>query len=259
MKAINYIIPFTLFLTGNVYAQVVCPGAYDKHLQGIATDENQAIYWSFTVDLVKTDSNGKLLTKITVPNHHGDLTYHREKVYVAVNLGAFNREEGADSWIYIYDAKDLGLLDKIPVPELVHGAGGVAQYQGRFFVVGGLPKNYHENYVYEYDQNFKYLKRHVIPSGYTHLGIQTVEYADGYWWFGCYGKPALLKTDKSFELIDQSDFDCSCGIAGSANGTFLIGFPKKIDDAHHGEIHKAKINHQGGLSLVDSHPEQDKY
>jgi hypothetical protein len=78
------------------------------------------------------------------------------------------------------------------VPELVHGAGGMAWYDGKFIIVGGLPPGVNENYAYEYDENFRFVKRHVIASGYTLMGIQTIAQADGAWWFGCYGKPAVL-------------------------------------------------------------------
>lgn len=204
--------------------EVVCPGSYGGHLQGVAIDETNAIYWSFTVDLVKTDSTGKILRKINVPTHHGDLVCHDGKVYVAVNLGEFNQEPGkADSWIYVYDADDLKLLTKHKVPELVHGAGGMAYHDGRFIVVGGLPEGYQENYAYEYDQNFRFIKRHVIhDTGYTIFGIQTACYFDGYWWFGCYGD-VLLQTDQAFRLTGRYDATFGCGIVGLAKDKFLRG------------------------------------
>ena len=131
---------------------VHCGGDYQHHLQGVCTNEVDTLYWSFTTDLVKTDSEGKLLNRITVPNHHGDLTYHDGKIYVAVNLGKFNREEGhARSWVYVYDAEKLDLLSKHSIPAVVHGAGGIDYHNNRFYIVGGLPEGYDENYVYEYD------------------------------------------------------------------------------------------------------------
>lgn len=55
-----------------------------------------------------------------------------------------------------------------------------AQRQGRFLVVGGLPEGVNENYVYEYDRNFKFVKKQALASGHTHLGIQTAAFADGH-------------------------------------------------------------------------------
>jgi len=206
------------------FSAVNCEGTYPHHLQGICTNDQDAIYWSFTTTLVKTDQQGHVLTKIPVANHHGDLCYHDGKIYVAVNLGRFNDPKGnADSWVYVYDAGGLSFLKKYEVQQVFHGAGGISCWDGRFFVVGGLPKGVNENYVYEYDQDFRFVKKHVINSGNTLMGIQTAAFADGHWWFGCYGSPkVMLKTDKFFGFLGKYEFDCSLGIVGLPNGRFLV-------------------------------------
>jgi hypothetical protein len=214
-------------------AEIICPGTYGGHLQGLATDQANAIYWSFTVALVKTDLTGKILKQVEGPSHHGDLTCHDGKVYVAVNLGRFNQEPGlADSWVYVYDADDLSLLTKHEVPEVVHGAGGVVYHKGRFYVVGGLPKTHTTNYVYEYDKSFKFVKRHVIESGYTSVGIQTAAHFDGSFWFGCYeDKKGLLQTDDAFKLIGRHDPNYAIGIAPLSADKCLLGFTEGEKDA----------------------------
>lgn len=201
-----------------------CEGTYPHHLQGICTNEKDAIYWSFTTALVKTDKRGKVLKKIRVANHHGDLCFHAGTIYVAVNLGRFNDPNGnADSWVYLYDADDLSLLKKHEVQQVFHGAGGIGFCDGRFVVVGGLPKGVNENYVYEYDRDFHFVKRHVVNSGQTLLGIQTAAFADGHWWFGCYGNPrVMVKADKSFKFLGKYEFDCALGIVGLSKGRFLV-------------------------------------
>jgi len=152
---------------------VTCDGQYGGHLQGIATDGYSAIFWSFTVALVKTNMNGGIYRQVDVPTHHGDLVYRDGAVYVAVNLGLFNQEAGkADSWVYVYDASDLTLITRHAVPEVVHGAGGMTIRDGHYFIIGGLPEGYTENYVYEYDGDFTFIKRYVIPSGYTRLAFR---------------------------------------------------------------------------------------
>ena len=209
-------------------ADIQCDGQYGGHLQGIATDGKTAIFWSFTVELVKTDINGGRIKSITVPTHHGDLVYHDGKVYVAVNLGLFNQEPGkADSWVYIYNADDLSLIAKHEVQEVVHGAGGMTYRDGRFFVVGGLPDSYDENYVYEYGMDFVFIGRHVVQSGHTRLGIQTACYGLNSFWFGCYGYPdncALLKTDITFKRVERLDTHTSVGIDYMGGDRFLQGF-----------------------------------
>src|SRR5690242_11007540 len=109
------------------FQPVACEGAYPHHLQGVCTNENDSIYWSFTTKLVKTDRTGKVVKVVDVANHHGDLCFHEGKIYVAVNFGKFNDSKGnADSWVYVYDASDLSLLAKYRTPEVFHGAGGIA-------------------------------------------------------------------------------------------------------------------------------------
>lgn len=215
---------------------VYCEGSYSHHLQGIDMSET-FIYWSWTTQLVKTDMKGKLLEIVEVANHHGDLCVVGDYVFVAVNLGEFNKPTGhADSWIYVYDAKKLDFLKKFPVPEVVHGAGGIAWKEGGFFVVGGLPKGYEENYVYEYDEAFRFKARHTLCSGYTRLGIQTITWAKDKWWFGCYGEPAvLLNADKYFSFTSKEEFNASVGIAFICE-TAYIGRNKVVDGKNEGSI-----------------------
>lgn len=207
---------------------------YGGHLQGMTTDYKQYLFWSHTTQLVKTDLNGKILKVVNVPTHHGDLAYFKGKLYVAVNLGKFNEEPGQEnSWVYEFDAKDLELIQKIPVPELVHGAGGIAIHNKQVMIVGGLPDNgkYNKNFIYEYNLNFEFQKKHELPTGYTHLGIQTACYSYGYWYFGCYGnevkklKPVVLKTKDSkagkLELIKIYDADMSHGLIGLSEDEFI--------------------------------------
>lgn len=204
---------------------ITCDGVYPRHLQGICTNDRDAIFWSWTDALVKTDTEGHILKQVPVASHHGDLCFHEGRVFVAVNLGKFNEPLGkADSWVYVYDADTLIVLAKHPVPELVHGAGGMACHGGKFLIVGGLPPDVNENLLYEYDEAFHFVKRHVLASGHTDMGIQTVTFSDGTWWFGCYGKPKiLLRADEQFKLTGKWEFDASLGITPLTNGRFLIG------------------------------------
>jgi outer membrane protein assembly factor BamB len=233
------------------FQAVRCEGVYPHHLQGICTNDKDTIFWSFTDELVKSDTTGTVLKKVPVPNHHGDLCYHDGKLYVATNLGRFNDSKGnADNWVYVYNAEDLSFVKKHRASEVVHGAGGIAYHDSRFFVVGGLPQDVQENYVYEYDRDFKFLKKHVLKSGYTLLGIQTATFAEGHFWFGCYGRK-LLKADTSFKLIGKYDFDCGLGIVGIPGEKFLVASGTKVKDkGHTGEASVAVADEKNGLIIL---------
>ncbi len=235
------------------FGNVECEGDYQHHLQGICTNEVDAIYWSFTTSLVKTDRQGRVLTTIPVATHHGDLCFTSGKIYVAVNHGRFNDPEGnADSWVYVYSAETLEFLSKHSTLEVFHGAGGIGVMNDHFFVVGGLPDGVAENYVYEYDADFGFLRKHIINSDWTQLGIQTAAFHDGIWWFGCYGSPQiLLKTDSQFQLLGRYKFDCSLGIVGAARDRLLVAKgPRTKDQRCLGSLHLTHPDAEHGLRVI---------
>jgi hypothetical protein len=121
----------------------------------------------------------------------------------------------------VYDAKDLKLLAKHRTLEVVHGAGGIARKGKGFLVVGGLPKGVEENYAYEYDSELRFVKRHVIASGYTLLGIQAACRVEKGWLFACYGKQ-LLRVDDSLRLVSSRPFDAAIGMVPLGKANFQI-------------------------------------
>lgn len=245
-------LPAMLLLLGNTlvaaeFTDVECQGRYKHHLQGICVDD-EAIYWSFTTSLVKTDAAGKVLKTVPVANHHGDLCHEAGRLYVAVNLGKFNDPQGnADSWVYVYDAETLEERARHETREVFHGAGAIGYRDNAFFVMGGLPEGVEENYVYEYDRNFRFRRKHVIASGHTHLGIQTATFANDRWYLGCYGSPAiLLVTDANFRMLGRHEYNCSLGIVGLPSGRLLSATGRCT----------ANTGCDGKARLVVSHPEQ---
>lgn len=242
---------------GRRFRAVACEGRYPKHLQGVCTNDRDAIYWSFTDVLVQTDLAGKVLRKIPAADHHGDLCHHDGRIYVAVNLGKFNQPAGqADSWVFAYDAGTLKELSRHKVPEVVHGAGGIEHRDGRFFVVGGLPPGTIENYVYEYDEQFVFQRRHVLASGYTLMGIQTTAFDGTHWWFGCYGSPQrLLKSDFNFQLVGQWDANASLGIVSLPDGRLLVARGEcQKERGCTGRLEVALPDDKTGLRLLTSGP-----
>ncbi|MFV2068576.1 MAG: hypothetical protein ACC645_16520 [Pirellulales bacterium] len=235
---------------GDDPATLVCPGFFAQHLQGVAAS-SEAIYWSFTDELVKTDLQGRLATVHRVKSHHGDLVHHDGRVYVAVNFGRFNDSQGrADSWIYVYRADDLAFVSKHATPQVIYGAGGIATDGKRFLVVGGLPADIDENYVYEYTLDLQFVGKRTLSSGQTDVGIQTAAFAQGKWWFGCYGGE-LLVADRSWKLIGKFDFDCSLGVLRRPDGRFWVGRGGNVaNNGLTGKLVAAVADSQQGLVLV---------
>jgi hypothetical protein len=202
-------------------------GVYPGHLQGVCANGRDALYWSMTTDLVKTDLSGNIVRRIAVPSHHGDLCHHDGRIHVAVNLGLFNDPEmRSDSWIYVYDSEDLSLLARHPVKDVVYGAGGIAFGDGRFIVVGGLPDGVGENHIHDCGPDFGSCRKIVLKTGQTYKGIQTAAFDGDHWWFGCYGRPdfteVLIRTDRDFGDIRTFAFDASTGIVPLDRDTFLV-------------------------------------
>lgn len=237
----------------DAFGNVACEGDYQHHLQGVCINNSDAIYWSFTTELVKTDTAGRVLKKVPVTNHHGDLCFYKGRIYVAVNLGRFNDPNGnANSWVYVYDADSLDLISKHETQQVFHGAGGIGVMDDHLFVVGGLPDGVEENYVYEYDIGLRFVRKHVIKSGWTHLGIQTATFHNGAWWFGCYGSPQiLLKTDAQFRMLGRYKFDCSLGIVGTTPDRLLVAKgPRTKTGRCLGSLELARPDQKLGLARI---------
>lgn len=236
---------------------ISCEGTYPQHLQGVAVG-GESIYWSFTTRLVKTNQLGAIEHEIDVANHHGDLCFHNGQIYVAVNLGKFNDPKGnADSWVYVYNATTLDEVARHECQQVFHGAGGIGVNADHFFVVGGLPDGVPVNYVYEYDAEFQFIKKHILDSGHTLMGIQTATFANDRWWFGCYGKPAnLLVADSQFQLLGRYEYNCALGIESTDHGHLLAakGSCKKGSGCV-GSIERVVPNENTGLGPALPSPE----
>jgi hypothetical protein len=128
----------------------------------------------------------------------------------------------------------------------------MAYRDGRFIIIGGLPPDRQNNYVYEYDTAFRFIERHELPTGYTTYGIQTACFHAGHWWFGCYGDK-LIKTTAVFEVVKVLDFDCGLGIVGGVGkGQEDMFWISRGFERWRGRVIPAKLREaDGGLRLVE--------
>ena len=109
-------------------------------------------------------------------------------------------------------------------------------HNDHFFIIGGLPQDHDENWFTNTTQVSATCAPTCCPAGYTNLGIQTVCFHDGYWWFGCYtveGKKGLLKADEGFGLVGIYDVSPAIGLVGWGPGRFWMA-------VHFGEQWHAK-------------------
>jgi len=237
-------------VTAQLPAEIQCEGEYGAHLQGVATNHTDALFWSFTLTLVKTDLNGKVQAKAKAMYHLGDLTCADGKVYVAA-CTSWDRPSN-NSKVYVYDAADLKLIEMKPVPEATYGAGGVEFYDGRFYVVGGADPKAEENFIYIYDKDFRYLETRTIPSGHTDLGVQTISRHGGFFWLGCYGD-ILLKLDDSLNIVGRHAFDAGYGMKSWQGDEVLVGQTISRDEGNskrwRGVVHVARVDAEKGLVL----------
>lgn len=235
--------------------EIVCDGAYRNHLQGVARDASGDLYWSFTTTLVKTDPYGRLVQEIEVENHHGDISVVGDRLYCALNKGAFNDPDGkADNWIVVYETADLKEIGRKATPFVTYGAGGISSDGESLLVVGGLPNGFEQNYLYEFDYYLQFQRKYVMESGWTKLGIQTATFAEGRWWFGCYGDPPqLLSANVELNDLVRSEFDCSFGLVPLGDGKFFTARDRLVSgQGHVGSLVPARISSRGKLELVSN-------
>lgn len=258
-----------LFLKPNAGENYIqCEGSYSLHLQGITTNNTDSLYWSFTDKLVKTDAAGHILLSKDVVNHHGDLSFVNNKIYVAVNDGGvFNQPtdptNNAKQWVYEYDSNSLDFLAKYPVPQAIHGAGGIAYNNGTFLLVGGLPTNSSSNLVFRYDSVFNYLGTTTLSTGNTDRGIQTAAFANGNWWFGTYDGGSSTGPSRAYRVSENltnigspflfpktSLFNPSTGIESFWDGNLLVSDGLSANGGYIGRIYVAKESSTAGFQVI---------
>lgn len=166
---------------------IECDSLHPYHCQGVATD-GQALYWSFTTVLAKTDLSGRTLKTYAIKSGHmGDLCVHDGRIYVGMNMRSASDGTRVGDEVWVFDPQDLTLQRQMPTPQTIWCNNGLEWYGGAFWVVSNGSCEVPYNYVFEYTPDFRFKCCHPIASGQTNLGVQTICFAKGRMLFGCYG------------------------------------------------------------------------
>ena len=119
------------------------------HSQGMCVSSN-AIYFSFHNEIVKTDWYGRLLKRVEVDRHGGDICLWNGRLYTGVcfvpKKGSGGRSYAA---IYVYDAETLELLRKCKLPW--DCADGITCLDGVIYLGMGNDKGKRKNWYGKYD------------------------------------------------------------------------------------------------------------
>ncbi len=188
-----------------------CNGEFRHHLQGFAADDN-AIYWSFTSVLLKTDKTGKPILRCDVASHHGDCCIHDGKLYVAVDR-KFAGAKDEEYFIYVYDCHDLAFMRRIPVLEGGGGVDGIVFVKGFFYLAEGKPRDSEQpfNRVHKFTPDFQQKVTTFKVPGKTSYGVQAMTYAGGWFWLGTYGL-GTIQADEDFRVVAERLLGGSVGI-----------------------------------------------
>ena len=109
------------------------------HVQGMCVSSN-AIYFSFHDQIVKTDWFGRLLNRVPVDPHGGDICLWDGKLYTGVwRVKKGERSYGA---IYMYDADTLELLKTQKVKSKDAGVDGITVLDGVIYLAMGATGKY---------------------------------------------------------------------------------------------------------------------
>ena len=230
--------------------EATSPGKYHAHLQGVAMNENNEYFWSYTTTLVKTDDEGNVLAELKVGNHHGDLACYDGKVYAAVSEWS-DYSIGADAGsakVRVYSQEDFTFLGEFAISE-ANGIDGIT-VTPRGFLVAAEPIPAHksvENYLLEYDHSFNLLDKYAIQTPPTSFGAQSItNTSDGYI-ISYYGYQ-LLRLNRNFEITTRYKADAAIGIIADGDCGFAAAY--HVTEGNHNWSSALKLKKWSDLTEV---------
>lgn len=188
------------------------------HLQDVCRGGN-FLYWAHTLQLVKTDLDGRIVAIADVNEHHAGLEVRDGKMYVAVCI--LPEKTGGKTLpdsrvtVNVYDADTLALIEE-HVTDINDRSGSLCILEDGTFLVGCLrPQDITMTQVrfHHLDRDFRLIKTYVLDNVPVRLGIETIKLHNGHYYLNHYFDGGLcLKLDKDFREVARYRFDGTVGL-----------------------------------------------
>ncbi len=194
-------------------------GVFDptgNHIQGIAASE-EALYVAQMTMLLKLDWTGKLIKKVPVITHTGDISYHDGEIYAAVAL--YEGPNTGKGMIRVFD-RDLNLIRETLIDRMVDG---IAYLDGVLYLGMGAKTQpsqqaHRVNVVGRFDAKTlaETAPRADFDYGYeTKFGFQNIA-TDGKVLYGTFysvkGAPQVAVFDKKLRVLGTHTLDANQGL-----------------------------------------------
>lgn len=202
---------------------IECEGIYPQHLQGVAAGDGGCLFWSFSNCLVKTDATGKVIRKLDLPDHIGDVACGRDGLVYATSSVIKNYDIGAESGkIVAFRQRDLSPAGQFLPGDM--GYDGLTDTPHGFAVaiLPNPPNGQTESIVAEYGPEFKTeLGRTTVTTPPTYSGVQNLaRHGNGYI-ASCYGGHFYL-LDKDFNVVKRLKLDAAIGVLNGDGDTIWV-------------------------------------
>lgn len=250
------------------------------HLQGFSCDdEKRYMYWSFTDSLVKTNIEGTMISQVHINNGHlGDVDYYDGKIYASY-LGNALPGKAWDDWssfyLYVFDASDLRLIDKIRLVECekYKEIAGQENDKRGFCAVDGVAigrdlesgerkiyvacalvtdERYSNQIILQLNLDGNYEKEFYINTGNTVYGIQNLDFDEEtcHFWFTTYGsekpfqsKNTLFKIDRDLKtILAQYPYSTPYGFACLGEGKYFASAQSGVNGRRSGTAYLCDEN-----------------
>lgn len=187
-----------------------------NHIQGIAASE-EALYVAQMTMLLKLDWTGKLIKKVPVITHTGDIAYHNGEIYTAVAV--YQGPNTGKGMIRVFD-RDLNLIRETLIDRMVDG---IAYLDGVLYLGMGAKtppsqEPHRVNVLGRFDAKTlaETAPRADFDYGYeTKFGFQNIT-TDGNVLYGTFysvkGAPQVAVFDKALRILGTHTLDANQGL-----------------------------------------------